>query len=143
MRIMLYNRHSYHYMLVNYAVRPLIWLLLKFPSLQFLLRASPEKLRQMYAVCREHGFSKEHVLAISADTSTAGEGNFVPHTTFHTEAEMRALFAGMTDFRFHRSNLKYFLLPFLRGPVENRWGLFLTMTARKPGEEKEECGLQS
>lgn len=142
-RIMLYNRHSYHYTLVNYVVRPLLWLLLKFPPLQVLLRAGPQKLRQMFAVCREHGFSKERVLAISADTSFAGEGNFVPHTTFHTEKEMRALFAGMRDFRFFRSNLKYFVLPFLRGPAEGRWGLFLTMTARKPGEEKEECGLQS
>lgn len=142
-RVMLYNRHSYHYALVNYVVRPLIWLLLKFPPLRILLRAGPEKLRQMFAVCREHGMSKERVLAISADTSFAGEGNFVPHTTFHTEKEMRALFAGMKDFRFFRSNLKYFALPFLRGPAENRWGLFLTMTARKPGEEKEGCGLQS
>ncbi len=142
-RIMLYNRHSYHYALVNYAVRPLIWLMLAIPPLRILLRAGPEKLRQMFAVCQKHGYSKERVLAISADTSYAGEGNFIRHTTFHTEREMRVLFEGMEDFRFFRSNLKYFVLPFLRGPAESRWGLFLTMTARKPGGGKEECGLQS
>ncbi len=131
-RIMLYNRHSYHYTLVNYAVRPLLWLLLAISPLRVLLRAGPEKLRHMFAVCKENGFSRERVLAISADTSFAGQDNFVQHTTFHTEKEMRQLFVGLEDFRFFRSNLKYFLLPFLRGLVEQRWGLFLTMTAKKP-----------
>ncbi len=142
-RIMLYNRHSYHYALVKNVVRPLIWLMLAIPPLRILLRVAPEKLRQMFAVCQEHGFSTERALAISADTSSAGDDNFVRHTTFHTEKEMRSLFEGMEDFRFFRSNLKYFVLPFLRGPAESRWGLFLTMTARKPGGGSTECGSQS
>ncbi len=131
-RVMLYNRHSYHYALVNYAVRPLLWLLLALPRLRIVLRKAPAKLRHMLAICQEHGFSRERVLAISADASFAGEDNFVQHTTFHTEKEMRALFAGLEDFRFFRSNLKYFPLPFWRETAERRWGFFLTMTARKP-----------
>lgn len=131
-RIMFYNRHSYHYALVSGVVRPLILLMLAFPPSRRLLSVGPQKLRHMFDICKAHGFSKERLLAISADTSFAGEGNFVQHTTFHTEKEMRALFEGMEDFRFFRSNLKYFLVPLLRNHVESRWGLFLTMRARKP-----------
>jgi hypothetical protein len=40
------------------------------------------------------------------------------------------------DFRFSRSDLKYFPLPFLRRFVEKRWGFFLTMTARKPEQAR-------
>lgn len=135
-RIMFYNRHSYHYALVNYVVRPLIWLMLALPPLRALLRAGPEKLRQMFAVCKEDGFSRERVLAISADTSFAGQDNFIPHSGFYTEKEMRRLFDGMEEFRFFRGDLKYFPLTFLRKFAEARWGFFLTMTARKPDQEK-------
>jgi SAM-dependent methyltransferase len=131
-RIMFYHRHSYHYALVNYVVRPLVWLMLVFPPMRLLLRAGPEKLRHMYAVCKENGFSRERVLAISADTSFPGQDNFIPHSGFYTEKDMRKLFEGMEDFRFSRHNLKYFPLPLLRRFVEDRWGFFLTMTARKP-----------
>ncbi|MCL4524206.1 MAG: class I SAM-dependent methyltransferase [Acidobacteria bacterium] len=131
-RIMLYNRHSYHYALVTGVVRPLIWLMLAFPPARKLLSVGPPKLGHMFAICQKHGFTKGRLLAISADTSFEGEGNFVVHTTFHTEKEMRKLFEGLEDFHFFRSNVKYFFLPFLRNYVEKRWGLFLTMTARKP-----------
>lgn len=130
-RVMFYNRESYHYALVNYVVRPLIWLMLHFSFLESFLRWAPEKYRNMYAVSKQDGFSRDRLLAISADTSFAGQGNFIPRSGFWTEAEMRRLFSGLEGFQFFRHDLKYFPLPFLRGWVERRWGFFLTMTARK------------
>jgi len=131
-RVMFYNRESYHYALVNWVVRPLIWLMLHLPALEVLLRWAPEKYRHLYAISKQHGFSRERLLATSADTSFAGQDNFIPRSGFWTEAEMRGLFAGLEDLCFIRRDLKYFPLPFLRGWIERRWGFFLTMTARKP-----------
>jgi ubiquinone/menaquinone biosynthesis C-methylase UbiE len=134
LRVMFYNRHSYHYALVAWAVCPLIWLMRKLPILRGLLSFAPAKLRHLYAIAEKYGFSRERVLATSADTSVAQDDGFVRKTGFYSEAELRALFAGAADFRFFRSDLKYFPLPFLRRFVEKRWGFFLTMTARKPGQ---------
>ena len=131
-RVMFYNRESYHYALVNWVVRPLIWLMLHLPVLEAFLRWAPDKYRHLYAISRQHGFSRERLLATSADTSFAGQDNFIPRSGFWTEQEMRELFAGLENFQFVRRDLKYFPLPFLRGWVERRWGFFLTMTARKP-----------
>jgi ubiquinone/menaquinone biosynthesis C-methylase UbiE len=131
-RVMFYNRESYHYALVNWVVRPLIWLMLRVPALEVFLRWAPEKYRHLYAIAKQHGLSRERLLATSADTSFAGQDNFIPRSGFWTERQMRELFAGLEDFRFVRRDLKYFPLPFLRDWVERRWGFFLTMTARKP-----------
>jgi ubiquinone/menaquinone biosynthesis C-methylase UbiE len=131
-RVMFYNRESYHYALVNWVVRPLIWLMLHFRALEVFLRWAPEKYRHLYAISKQHGSSRERLLATSADTSFAGRDNFIPRSGFWTAQEMRELFSGLEDFRFNRGDLKYFPLPFLRGWVESRWGFFLTMTARKP-----------
>jgi len=131
-RVMFYNRESYHYALVNWVVRPLIWLMLHLPALEAFLRWAPQKYRHLYAIAKQHGLSRERLLATSADTSFAGQDNFIPRSGFWTEHEMRELFAGLEDFRFVRRDLKYFPLPFLRDWVEGRWGFFLTMTARKP-----------
>lgn len=131
-RVMFYNKESYHYALVNWVVRPLIWLMLRVRALQVFLRWAPEKYRHLYAIAKQHGLSRELLLATSADTSFAGQDNFIPRSGFWTEREMRELFAGLEDFRFVRGDLKYFPLPILRGWVERRWGFFLTMTARKP-----------
>ena len=130
-RVMFYNRESYHYALVNWVVRPLIWLMLHVPALEMFLRWAPEKYRNLYAISKQQGLNRELLLATSADTSFAGKDNFIPRSGFWTEQEMRELFAGMEDFRFIRSDLKYFPLPFGRDWVERRWGFFLTMTARK------------
>lgn len=131
-RIMFYNRTSYHYALVNYVVRPLIWLAIHFPFLESLLWFAPRKFHHMLGVCKRHGFDRDRILAISADTSFPGDANFIPMSGFYSEKEMRNLFAGMEDFRFYRRDLKYFPLPLFRKFVESRWGFFLTMTARKP-----------
>jgi len=131
-RIMFYNRHSYHYLLVDAVVRPLIALMLRLRFLEAFLRVAPEKFRHMYAISKQHGLDRRRLLATSADTSFAGDGNFIPVSGFYTEAEMRDLFTGLEEFRFFRRDLKYFPLPFLRRWVELRWGFFLTMTARKP-----------
>jgi len=131
-RVMFYNRESYHYALVNWVVRPLIWLMLHVRALEVFLRWAPEKYRHLYAIAKQHGLSRERLLATSADTSFAGRDNFIPRSGFWTEREMRDLFTGLDEFRFVRRDLKYFPLPFLRGWVERRWGFFLTMTARKP-----------
>ncbi len=132
LRVMFYNRESYHYALVNWVVRPLIWLMLRVRALELFLRWAPEKYRNLYAISKQHGLSRERLLATSADTSFAGQDNFIPRSGFWTEREMRGMFRGLEDFRFIRRDLKYFPLPFLRRWVERRWGFFLTMTARKP-----------
>ncbi|HMF56937.1 MAG TPA: class I SAM-dependent methyltransferase [Pyrinomonadaceae bacterium] len=131
-RVMFYNQNSYHYALVNLIVRPLIWLMLRLRFLEAFLSFAPSKFKHMYQISKEHGFSKQLLLAISADTSFAGTNNFIPKSGFWTESEMRALFDGLEDFHFIRSDLRYFPLPFLRRFVEKRWGFFLTMIARKP-----------
>jgi len=131
-RVMLYNRASYHCALVNWVVRPLLWLMLRVRALEVFLRWAPAKFRNLYAISKQHGLSSERLLATSADTSFAGQDNFVLRTSFWTEREMRELFRGLEDFRFIRRDLKYFPLPFLRGSVERRWGFLMTMTARKP-----------
>lgn len=132
-RVMFYNRNSYHYGLVNWVVRPLIWLMLRVRPLESLLPILPAKFRNLYNICKQDGYSRERILATSADTSFAGQDNFIPRSGFWTEAEMRTLFAGLEDFCFVRRDLKYFPLPFLREWTERQWGFFLTMTARKPG----------
>ncbi len=131
-RVMFYNRESYHYLLVNWIVRPLIWMMLHVRPLEIFLRWAPEKYRHLFAISKQHGLSREQLLATSADTSFAGQDNFIPRSGFWTEREMRELFSGMEDFCFVRRDLKYFPFPFLSGWVEPRWGFFLTMTARKP-----------
>jgi len=132
LRVMFYARDSYHYFVVDKAVRPAIWAMLHFHPLEALLPLAPPKYRELYAISKQDGFSRERILATSADTSFPGKDNFIPVSGFFTAEETKALFPGLTDYRFFRSDLKYFPLPFLRGFVEKRWGFFLTMTARKP-----------
>ena len=131
LRVMFYNRHSYHFFLVSYVVRPFIWLLVRLPFGDRLARLGPPKLRSVYEICRSHGFSKERLLSISTDTSEVGEGNFNPHSSFHIERELRVLFDGFEHFVFWKTNLEYFPLFWLRGFLEQRCGFFLQMTARK------------
>lgn len=131
LRVMLYNRRSYHYFLVRGVVCPMLWILRKVPLPTLLLRPAPKKFRDLLDIVRKHGYSSTRVLAASADTSVAGADNFTPVSGFYTEAEMRALFPGFEEHRFFRRELKYFPLPFLRKHLETRWGFFLTMTARK------------
>jgi SAM-dependent methyltransferase len=137
LRVMFYARDSYHYFLVDKVVRPLIWTMLRARPLEALLPLAPRKFREMYSIARHDGFSRERILATSADTSFPGRDNFIPVSGFYTAEEMKALFPGLEDYRFLRRDLKYFPLPFLRPFVERRWGFFLTMTARKPaGRER-------
>lgn len=131
-RVMLYCRRSWHYVLVKYVVAPLIWLMLHLRPLEVLLRIAPDKYRHLYAVSRETGFDTHRILAASADTSFAGTDNSIPVSGFFTEREIRDLFPGLEEYRFFKKDLKYFPLPFLRRWIEPRWGFFLTMTARKP-----------
>lgn len=132
-RIMLYHRDSYHYWLVHYVVRPLVWLLLKLPFGDALARLMPRKFRETYEICREDGFGADRILSISTDTSTPGEANYNPLSYFVTRDDVRKLFAGLEDFEFYTTDLKYYPLPFLRQAVEDRYGFFLQITARKPG----------
>ena len=60
-----------------------------------------------------------------------GENNFNPHSSFYTANEMRDLFDGIEDFKFWKTDLRYFPLPWLRRFVEPRFGFFIQMTARK------------
>lgn len=132
LRVMFYARDSYHYALVDWVVRPLIVLALRVPPLGRLLAYAPAKLRHLHAIALRDGYSRERLLATSADTSMPGPDNFIPVSGFFTEAEMRALFPGLEDYSFFRSQAKWFPLPWLRSWVEKRWGVFMTMSARKP-----------
>ena len=131
LRVMFYNRNSYHYFLVSYVVRPLTWLLLRIPHGERLARLGPRKLINAYEVSRQHGFDKTRLLNMSTDTSEAGDGNFNPHSSFYSEAELCAMFSGFENFVFWKTNLQYFPLPCFRKFFEKRFGFFLQMTAEK------------
>jgi ubiquinone/menaquinone biosynthesis C-methylase UbiE len=135
-RVMLYNRHSYHYALVNYVVRPLIWLMIHVPGLSALAARAPKKFRHMYLIAERDGFDRQRILNSSTDTSYSGEGHFNPLSRFLTEREVRALFDDLEDFEFFRMNLSFFPVPFVRKIVEKRFGFFLTFTARKRRAEE-------
>ncbi|MBM3732642.1 MAG: class I SAM-dependent methyltransferase [Acidimicrobiia bacterium] len=131
-RVMLYGRHSYHYYFVLGVVYPLIWLMLRLPGADAIARLGPRKLRDVFAVCRQHGLSPKRLLDVSTDTSTAGQDNYNPHSSFYSKSDAMALFAGFEDFEFWKSEIKYFPLPWFRSWAEKRFGFFLHMTARKP-----------
>jgi len=133
-RVMVYNRRSYHYALVRFVVCPLLWLAVRVGWLGALARRGPAKLRNLYEISRAHGYDPERILAASTDTSMAGEGNFNPLSHFLIERELRRIFRDLEDPIFIREQLKYFPLPFppLRRVIEKHWGFFLTITARKP-----------
>lgn len=131
-RVMLYHRNSYHYLLVHWLVRPLIWLLLKLPFGSAIARLLPSKFRQTYQICLKDGFSADRILSISTDTSTPGESNYNPLSYFVTQDDVRKLFAGLDNFEFYTTELKYYPVPFLRGLVEDRWGFYLQIVAHKP-----------
>jgi SAM-dependent methyltransferase len=135
LRVMFYCRDSYHYFLVAYVVRPLIWLLLRLPFGLGgrIARRGPAKLCSMYEISERHGFSKQRLLDISTDTSEAGDDDFNPHSSFYTARELEALFPDFEDLRFWKTDLKYFPLPFFRKAIEDRWGFFLNMTGKKRG----------
>jgi ubiquinone/menaquinone biosynthesis C-methylase UbiE len=131
-RVMVYHRHSYHYLLLSAVVIPLIWLILRAPFLAPLAERGPAKLRDLYRIALRDGFGRQRLLGASTDTSTAGEGNYNPLSHFLTERELREWFADLDDHRFVCSDLKYFPLPFGRRFVQRHWGFFLTLTATKP-----------
>lgn len=132
LRVMFYHRHSYHYALVSYVVRPLIWLLLHLPGGAALAARGPAKFRSLFEICARHGFGLKRLLDASTDTSEAGEDAFNPHSAFVTRRELRELFGDLEGHRFLCRDLKYYPLPFLRKFCESRFGFFLTMTAQKP-----------
>lgn len=132
-RVMLYNRHSYHYAVVRYVLLPAIWLGLRLPGIGPVLSRGPSKVRHMYEIAKRHGYDVRRLLSASTDTSYAGEGNFNPLSRFVTEREVREIFDELEDFRFFRMMLPYFPLPGIRRAVELRWGFYLTFTARKSG----------
>ncbi len=133
-RVMFYHRRSYHYWLVAYVVSPLVWLLLQLPFGAAVARRGPAKFRAMFDISREHGFDKLRLLDISTDTSEVGNDNFNPYSTFYSEADLRAMFAGFEDFDVWKTELKYFPFSWFRRGAERRWGFFLHMTARKPND---------
>ena len=131
LRVMLYGRRSYHYSLVTLVIYPLIWLLLHMPGGRFVAAKGPAKLRNMYEISRENGPDKKKLLNVSTDTSTPGEDNFNPHSSFYSETEAEKLFDGFQDFDFWKTDLRYFPFPFFRSKLEKYLGFFLHLTARK------------
>lgn len=134
--VAVYARSSYHYMLVAYIVRPLLWLLLRVPFGRAVARRGPSKLRSMYEISKEIGLSKKSLLSISTDTSEPGDANFNPYSDFYTEGDLRELFREFEGFQFTRADLRYFPVPALRGFVERHFGFFIYMRARKPEKQR-------
>lgn len=133
-RVMLYNRASYVYALVSFVVVPLVWLLLRLPAALARRLVPFDKLRNLYEISRDHGFSRERILAASTDTSSTGAGNANPLSYVVTEDEVRRLFPCLQFTEARREALKYFPVRALHGFVARRWGFFLTMTAVKRSE---------
>lgn len=131
LRIMMYERYSYHYFLVSFVVYPLIWLFVTFPFLKGLAGLGPKKLQHLSEISVAHGLTKKRLLSASTDTSSTGTDNFNPHSSFYCEAELRELFDGFEDFTFCKTDLRYFPFPWCRSFFERRCGFFLHMTARK------------
>lgn len=136
-RIMLYGRVSYHYYLVSGLVFPLIWILLHLPMGRALAHKGPQKLRDMFDICKQNGLSKKRLLDISTDTSSAGADNFNPHSSFYSPAEMKRLFPEFEVFDIWKTDLRYFPLPWFRGFFERHFGFFVQMTARKKSPDSE------
>jgi len=132
-RVMVYNRASYHYWLLRLLVIPLVWLMLKVTPLAGLASRGPRKFQELYEIAKRHGFSAQRLLDASTDTSTSGADNFNPLSHFLTERDLRVWFSDLEDLGFERSDLKYCPLPQgrLRDWFERRCGFFLTMTATK------------
>ena len=131
LRVMIYNRNSYHYFLVCYVVLPLIWLFLRLPFLHKLARLGPTKFQNMYEISKVHGFSKQRLLNVSTDTSVAGEDKFNPHSKFYVEKDLRDLFHEFEELTFWKTDLRYFPLPWFRKFFESHFGFFIQMTACK------------
>ena len=85
----------------------------------------------MFAICKQHGLNKKRLLDISTDTSSAGEDNFNPHSSFYSAAEIKEIFEGFECFDFWKTDLRYFPIPWYRPFFERHLGFFLQMTARK------------
>jgi ubiquinone/menaquinone biosynthesis C-methylase UbiE len=136
-RVMLYNRHSYHYAVMIYVVLPLIWLMTRLPIPSAIASHLPEKFREMYLIAKHQGFDQRRLLNSSTDTSHPGEGHFNPLSRFVTEREVRALFDQLEDFRFFRMTLSYFPIPLLRRFVEKYFGFHLTFSATKRSDARD------
>lgn len=136
-RIMLYGRNSYHYYLVVYVVYPLIWLLMRLPLGQALARKGPKKFRDMFDICKQNGLNRKRLLDISTDTSTAGDENFNPHSSFFSATEIKELFKDFEEFDIWKTDLRYFPIPWFRPFFERHLGFFVQMTARKTDLQNE------
>lgn len=131
LRVMLYNRRSWHYILVRYGVVPLLWILLRVRGGSRLAERAPRKFRDLFRICREHGWSAARILSASTDTSTAGERNYNPLSHFVTPDEVCQLFPGLEHWSFYTTDLKWWPFPGQQW-AEGRIGFFLQCEARKP-----------
>lgn len=131
LRVMLYARHSYHYYLVIGVVYPLMWMLLRLPGGSVIARMTPNKFRNVFAICKRHGLNRKRLLDVSTDTSTAGADNYNPHSSFYSAGEVKGFFRGFENFEIWKSDLKYFPVPWFRQFLERHLGFFLHITARK------------
>lgn len=138
LRIMLYGRNSYHYYLVVGIVYPLIWLLMRLPLGHALARKGPKKFRNMFDICIQNGLSKKRLLDISTDTSSAGDDNFNPHSSFYSAIEIKELFKDFENLDIWKTDLRYFPIPWFRPFFERHLGFFMHMTARKTDLKNEQ-----
>lgn len=131
-RVMVYHRNSYFSgviigMLVHPVMRTLLWLFPRGKLPRALDGIVPGRLRDMYAILAERGYSRKRILSLSTDPSSPGDGNFNPLSRCYSRDEARELFSLFRSCKMHVRQLYYagFIPMRLRCWAEKRYGWFL------------------
>lgn len=137
-RVMVYHRDSYFAkvivgMLVGPAMRALLWMFPKGKLPRAIDRILPRRLKDMYLILAERGYSSARVLTLSTDPSFPGDGNANPLSQCYSRREARELFSLFRCCETHVRQLSYagFIPMGLRRWVEQRFGWFLFVRAVK------------
>lgn len=137
-RVMVYHRESYFAkvvvgMLVGPAMRVLLWVFPDGKLPHAIDRILPRRLKDMYLILAERGYSPARVLALSTDPSFPGNGNANPLSRCYSRREARELFSLFRFCETHVRQLYYvgFMPMVLRRWVEKRLGWFLFVRAMK------------
>jgi len=131
-RVMVYHRNSYFArvivgMLIDPVMRALLWLFPGGKLPQALDSILPNRLKDMYVILAERGYSWKSILSLSTDPSSPGDGNFNPLSWCYSRDEARELFSLFRSCKMHVRQLYYagFVPTRLRRWVEKRFGWFL------------------
>jgi len=133
-RVMVYHRDSYFAkvivgMLVGPAMRAFLWVFPEGKLPRAIDRILPRRLKDMYLILAERGYSLARVLALSTDPSFPGAGNANPLSRCYSRREARELFSLFRFCETHVRQLYYagFMPMGLRRWAEKRvgWSVFV------------------